>query len=452
MSLFLESASVSVNNASTTVTVTGSVNCSQVYPGTGVLIDNILVEGIAGTASNGSGVSTITLSKPWAFPNKSAVRLVAFNTIEGMGQAIRMARDAAQASAGVLQSFDLVLSSTAPTVEIDLTGVPINVVPYGYLTAQSVALIGDLEAATGAIGPLQADIAQLEQDVAAQQGIVNANLTASNNAASTATNQATIATNQAGLALNRANDAATAKTQAEAQVALAAAQVALAAQQATLAAGSATTAGNHASTANDRKNDAAASATLAQAWAVTPENTFVPGTSSYSAVHHAAKAQYWAGQAAGAAAGALVYAGQYNASSNTFPASPTSGQVYEISVAGSLSGFENISGTIAVTVGDRITKTATGWTYQFGGAQLRGNGVLPLARGGTNRSDGKAPELITSRNFSISGKATAATVGFTGAGNVVLNVTAITATIAEVTGLQAALDDIEALAIIGMMR
>lgn len=410
MSAFLESASVSIANGSSTVAVTGATDCGQVVSGTAVIIDGILVEGASGTAPDGTGASSITLAKPWAFATKSAVRMIAFNTFEGMVGAIARARAAALNSAEVLTAFDEVLTATTPTVTIEINGVPLTVTPYGYLSAQSTALIAELEAATGALTGLQEDIDALTADVAAQQGIVDANLTASNSAASTATSAATTATSAATTATGAASTATAAATAAE--------------DAADLAVPAATTATN--------------AATLAQDWASKAENSVV-SSGKYSALHYAAKAEFWAGQAAGAAAGALVYVGQYNASSNTFPSSPSSGYVYEISTQGTLSGFENISGSQTVRVGDHIAKTATGWVLWFGYQT-----TLPTARGGTGRTDGKVTELATSRNFSITGKATASAVGFTGAGNVVLNVTALSVTQAEVANLTTDLANINA--------
>jgi hypothetical protein len=340
MSAFLESASVSVANGASAVTVTGSVNCGQVVKGTAVIIDGILVEGASGTAANSSGVSTITLAKPWAFPTKSAVRMIAFNTFEGMVNAIARAREAALNSAEVLSAFDEVLTATTATVTVNINGVPVVVTPYGYLSAQSAALIADLENATTGLADLQEDVDALTADVAAQQGVVSANLT-------TATNAATTATTQAGLAAEAAEAAVPAAADA---VAAAAAAVP-----------AATTATN--------------AATLAQDWASKPENSVV-SSGKYSALHYAAKAEYWAGQAAGAAAGAMVYSGTYNASSNTFPPSPTSGQVYEINTPGTLGSFENTGGSVTVQVGDHIIKTASGWVYWFG----HNSQLLPVAR------------------------------------------------------------------------
>lgn len=484
MSAFLESASVSVANGSNTVTVTGSVNCGQVVSGTAVIIDGILVEGASGTAPNGGGTSTITLAKPWDFPTKSAVRMIVFNTFEGMVGVVARAREASASSTNVLSAFNEVLTATTPTISVNINGVATTVTPYGYLAAQSEALIAELEAASGALAGLEQDIATLTQDVAAQQGIVNTNLTASNNAATLAQDWASKAEDSIVASgkysafhyMNKSEDFSLAS------------------------AGSASAASGSASAANGSAINAATSATLAQDWAAKPEDSIVTGglysalhysaksqgfsvaaggsataaagsatlaedwankpensvvaNSKYSALHYAAKAEFWAGQAAGAAAGALVYVGQYNASGNAFPTSPTSGYVYEISAQGTLTGFENIAGSQTVRPGDHIAKTSTGWVLWFGYQT-----TLPTARGGTGRTDGKVTELATSRNFSITGKATASAVGFTGAGNVALNVTSITATIAEVTNLQTTLDTMTAatararlFGLIGMIR
>lgn len=340
MSAFLISASVSVANGSNTVTVTGSINCGQVVAGTAVFIDGLLAEGASGTAPDGSGVSTLTLALPWPYPTKSAVKMIAFNTFEGMVGAIARAREAALNSAEVLTAFDEVLTATTPTVTVNINGVPIVVTPYGYLSAQSAALIAELEGATTGLADLQTAVDQLTEDVAEQQGIVDANLATSTAAATTATTQAGLATDAA-----------------DAAVPAAAAAVA-AADDAVPAAATAT-----------------AAADLAEDWASKPENSLVDAT-KYSALHYAAKAEYWAGQAAGAAAGAMVYSGTYNASSNTFPPAPTSGQVYEINTPGTLGSFENTGGSVNVQVGDHIIKTASGWVYWFG----HNGALLPVAR------------------------------------------------------------------------
>lgn len=87
---FLRSASVDVANGSNVITVNGSVDCSSVYSGTAVYInDNQPVEAIAGTAFNpATGVSTITLRYNWDRTSVTAGTLVAFNTKEGLNSAV----------------------------------------------------------------------------------------------------------------------------------------------------------------------------------------------------------------------------------------------------------------------------------------------------------------------------------------------------------------------------
>lgn len=294
MSAFIESASVSIVNGASAVTVTGGIDCGQVVSGTAVVIDGILVEGVEGTAANGSGVSTLTLAKPWAFPDKAAVRMIAFNTFEGMVEAIRRSREAAQASSDALTAFDTVLSGTTATVDIDLNGVTVTVTPYGYLAAQSEALIATLEGAETDFAALETDVASLTADVAAQQGIVDANLATSNAAAATATTQAGIATTKAGEASGSA----------------------------TAASASASTATAQAGIATTKAGEAAASAVTADT--------------------RADDSEYWAGvaqAAAGSVTGSLSFNGDHSAAGGTFPATPADGSaIWRISVAGTISG------------------------------------------------------------------------------------------------------------------
>ncbi len=428
MSAFLISNSVSVANGSTTVTVTGGVDCGQVVSGTAVIINGEVVEGKSGTAPNAGGTSTITLALPWPFANASAARMVAFNTFEGMVAAIQSARQAAVSASSALNAFDAVLTGTTATVTIDINGVPVQVTPYGYLVAQAQPLIDQLESSVGAIGPLQDQVDDLEAQVAAQQGIVSGNLTASQAAATSAANSATAAAGSATSAANSATAAANSATSA--------------ANDAASITGAVSAAQTAATTATTKADEAQDSAELAEKWADNPENTPVV-TGKFSAKHHAAKAEYWAGQAAGSAAGALVLSGTYNASSNTFPPSPTAGQVYEVSAGGTLGPFDNTAGNVAVVPGDLLIKTVTGWFLVYGYRS-----TVPTTRGGTGRTDGKAAGLATARSFSITGKATAAAVQFDGGGNVELNVTALTFDGEDIPDLRRA----KLFGLIGMLR
>lgn len=93
MAGFLTSSLVSLANGSKTVNLTGSVNCSNVVSGTAVYINGELFEGVLGTASDPSGNSTITLRNTYTGTSITGGTLVAFNTIEGLRDAIQRARD-----------------------------------------------------------------------------------------------------------------------------------------------------------------------------------------------------------------------------------------------------------------------------------------------------------------------------------------------------------------------
>jgi hypothetical protein len=90
---FLVSPSATAINASKTITVSGNVDCSYIYSGTAVFIGNSqVVEAISGSPPDTNGNSLITLRYPWPFPDTTD-RLVAINTIEGMSESIRYARE-----------------------------------------------------------------------------------------------------------------------------------------------------------------------------------------------------------------------------------------------------------------------------------------------------------------------------------------------------------------------
>lgn len=87
---FLKSGSVNIANGSDTITVTGSVDCSSVYSGTAIFIDNYqVVEAVSGTGFNPStGESTIKLRSSWNNPTVTSGVLVGFNTFEGLNSAV----------------------------------------------------------------------------------------------------------------------------------------------------------------------------------------------------------------------------------------------------------------------------------------------------------------------------------------------------------------------------
>lgn len=87
---FLRSGSVNITNGTKDITVTGSIDCSGVYSGTAVFINNEqVVEAVSGTGFNpATGEATITLRYNWDKPTVTSGTLVAFNSIEGLNSAV----------------------------------------------------------------------------------------------------------------------------------------------------------------------------------------------------------------------------------------------------------------------------------------------------------------------------------------------------------------------------
>ena len=119
-----------------------------------------------------------------------------------------------------------------------------------------------------------------------------------------------------------------------------------AAASATSASGYATTASGYATTASGYATDASNDATLAYKWANNPVNVAVSG-GEYSAYH-------WAQQAQAYATGQLTYRGAWDASGGTYPSSPSLGDFYKISVAGTISSVD-------YAIGDNIIYNGSGW-------------------------------------------------------------------------------------------
>ena len=149
---FIKSASVSVTNGSKIVTLTGSVDTYHVYSGTAIFIgSNQPVEGFSGTTVDGSGNSTITLKDTWTLPTVSDEPLVAFNSNEGLPEAIRRARSIGNLTLTLMTNFETLLNSTSSSVSIDIDGVPTSFVPYKYLENEFESKITELNNLTGSI-------------------------------------------------------------------------------------------------------------------------------------------------------------------------------------------------------------------------------------------------------------------------------------------------------------
>lgn len=318
MSAFLISQSVSIANGSKTIYLTGGVNASFVAPGTATFIVSAdasyysFNEAVSGTAADTDGNSTITLRNEWAGASIVGGKLTAFNTIEGLRDAIRRAREIADNAAALTEAFADVFTSNEPTIDINVNGVTITVTPYQYLTNQAETLITELQDAATLFEGLQTAVQQLTDDVASQQSIIDANLQASEEAATTATAAADAATIKAGEATAAASNAqgseAAASTKAaEAELSATAAgnSEAAAEEAATTATEAATTATGAASTATTAATEASDSADSAATSADTATTKATEAaTAATTATEDAALAMVKAGEASDSAAAA----------------------------------------------------------------------------------------------------------------------------------------------------
>lgn len=169
MAGFLKSNTASLANGSKVIQITGGLNCSFVGSGTAVYINDILLEGISGTAADPSGNSTITLRDTFTGVSVVNGTLTAFNTIEGLRDAIQRAREL---SAGLNESttyFGEIITATSPTISIPINGVATEVTPYGYLSQQVQGLVGIADGAADVLLGLQDEVNTLSSTVATIQ-------------------------------------------------------------------------------------------------------------------------------------------------------------------------------------------------------------------------------------------------------------------------------------------
>jgi len=188
----LTAASAVATLGSAVITVSGNVDCSKVYPGTVVFIADsngvrLPAEAIKGTVPD-AGESTITLRYPWSQSSITGA-LVAFNTNEGLADAVVRLREIFKNADTIFTSYEAVADSMA------------------MLTPQVAQLTQDVTDLDGSIQQTM----QLNQQyrTEAQQG------------ATTATAQAVISTTKADEAASAKNDAVIAKQAAEAAAAVA---------------------------------------------------------------------------------------------------------------------------------------------------------------------------------------------------------------------------------------
>ncbi len=177
---FLRSTSVSLDNGSKVVKLTGSVDCSYVISGTAVYINDKLLEGVSGSSSNPDGESTIELR--YAYTGTSIVdgTLVAFNTIEGLRDAIRRVRVVTDDVSSMQNSFGELLTSTSPKVTIDNNGTPIQLTPYAYLSTQVEALLSSAQTVDTKMDSIDTRLTTASLDLTTIENTLDNKITLSN--------------------------------------------------------------------------------------------------------------------------------------------------------------------------------------------------------------------------------------------------------------------------------
>ena len=149
---FLTATVASLTTATDVINLTESIDASYVDSGTVIFLNGEIFEGISGTSSDGGGLSTITLRNAYTGSTITNQPMTAFNTIEGLRDAIRRVRNAVSDIEQFQSTFDTLLTSTTPTVNITIDGIVTPMVPYQYLIDQ----IGDITTLTARVTALEA--------------------------------------------------------------------------------------------------------------------------------------------------------------------------------------------------------------------------------------------------------------------------------------------------------
>jgi len=123
----------SVNNGSKIVTLDGGVDASQVTSGTAVFIGDPTfppVEAISGT------VGQITLRENWPNASQTSEPFTTIYTIEGLRDAVQKASDTSANMLAITSSFEDLLTSTDPSIDITINEVVTPFTPYQFLVDQ----------------------------------------------------------------------------------------------------------------------------------------------------------------------------------------------------------------------------------------------------------------------------------------------------------------------------
>ena len=152
---FLTATVASLTTDTGVINLTESIDASYVDSGTVRFLNGEIFEGILGSAAAAAadgGLSTITLRSIYNGTTITNQPMTAFNTIKGLRDAIRRVRNAVSDIEQFQSTFETLLVSTTPTIDITIDGVVTPMVPYRYLIDQ----IGDIATLTARVAALEA--------------------------------------------------------------------------------------------------------------------------------------------------------------------------------------------------------------------------------------------------------------------------------------------------------
>jgi hypothetical protein len=135
---FLLATTATLLNNTKVINFTGGIDCSFVSSGTAIFLDggNTLVEGVSGTPPDVDGNSSITIRKLFTGTTLTNTSMAAFNTIEGLRDAIQRSREIADLSLATNEQLLAFFTSTAPIVSMTIGGTTFNIEPYRTLLAR----------------------------------------------------------------------------------------------------------------------------------------------------------------------------------------------------------------------------------------------------------------------------------------------------------------------------
>ncbi len=129
---FLKAQTATLSTNTSVINLTGDIDCQYVSSGTAIFLNGgtILVEGISGTTPDLSGNSSITLREEYTGSNLTDVSMIAFNTIEGLRDAIRRAREMTDQQTATNSSLLEFFTNTNDDVTINIGGSDITLQSY----------------------------------------------------------------------------------------------------------------------------------------------------------------------------------------------------------------------------------------------------------------------------------------------------------------------------------